>query len=208
MPSLRQLLADHSPLLLLDACSARVQLGWLNDADHMRWISSEEESGVGVFKCIEELGISPDQAAAFVFCDGPGSILGIRTVAVALRTWNAFSPKPVFSYHGLELLAHALGRPELTIIADARRDAWHAITTTSRLRRIPTAELSGELAMPDGFRNWTPLPPSVARVPYVIADVIPHILDLDLMRKTEAPDAFLHEEPSYVTWTPRIHRAP
>ena len=33
-------------------------------------------------------------------------------------------------------------------------------------------------------------------------------VDLDLFRPTDAPDAFLHEEPSYATWTPQIHRAP
>ena len=33
-------------------------------------------------------------------------------------------------------------------------------------------------------------------------------IDADLFRATDAPDAFLHEEPSYATWTPQIHRAP
>ena len=36
----------------------------------------------------------------------------------------------------------------------------------------------------------------------------PRVLDVDLFHETRAPDAFLHEEPSYVTWTPKIHRAP
>jgi tRNA threonylcarbamoyladenosine biosynthesis protein TsaB len=32
--------------------------------------------------------------------------------------------------------------------------------------------------------------------------------DLDLFYQTEAPDAFMHEQPNYVTWSPQIHRAP
>ena len=30
----------------------------------------------------------------------------------------------------------------------------------------------------------------------------------DLLRPAPLPEAFLHEDPAYVTWTPQIHRAP
>ncbi|HTO04291.1 MAG TPA: peptidase M22, partial [Opitutus sp.] len=165
MSSFRHLLADHSPVLLLDACSARVQIGWLVDATTMRWAASDAEAGIGVFNCINDLGILPPAAGSFVYCDGPGSILGIRTVAMALRTWNVLAPKPTFSYHGLELLAHSIGRSDLTFIADARRDTWHSFKLGSGLQRVPTAELAGELATPEGFRHWSTLPSTAAQVP-------------------------------------------
>jgi hypothetical protein len=41
-----------------------------------------------------------------------------------------------------------------------------------------------------------------------LAELLPRVIDADLCRPTDAPDAFLHEEPSYVTWTAKIHRAP
>jgi tRNA threonylcarbamoyladenosine biosynthesis protein TsaB len=208
MSSFRQLLAENAPILLIDACSTRVQIGWLMGDGAIRWASSEAESGTAIFTCIEELGISPNEAAAFVFSDGPGSILGVRTAAMAIRTWCVLNPRPVFSYQSLELVAHALDRPELTIIADARRDTWHCVSQNFPLRRVHTSELVGNLAMPDGFRNWTVLPASVRRVPYLLVDLVPRILDVDLLRAADSPDAFLHEEPNYVTWTPRIHRAP
>ncbi|MES2692469.1 MAG: peptidase M22 [Verrucomicrobiota bacterium] len=207
MPSLRQLLAAHPPLLLIDAASARVQVGWLEEATS-RWASAEEESGIAVFRCLEQLGRRVEEAGAFVFCDGPGSILGIRTVAMALRTWSVLQARPIFAYSGLAVVAHALSRPEVTVIADARRDAWHCYRRTDGLRRLPTGSLPGDLVMPDGFRHWTPLPPTVARTSYDLATLLPQILDQDLFLPTEAPDAFLHEEPSYVTWTPQVHRAP
>ena len=34
------------------------------------------------------------------------------------------------------------------------------------------------------------------------------VWEADLLRVIDLPDAFLHEEPRYVTWTPQIHRAP
>ena len=62
--------------------------------------------------------------------------------------------------------------------------------------------------MPDGFRHWTRLPDGVTRTPYSLAELLPPVADRDLFRLTDAPDAFLHEEPGYATWTPQIHRAP
>jgi tRNA threonylcarbamoyladenosine biosynthesis protein TsaB len=213
MPSLHQLLAAHAPLLVLDAASARVQVGWLgekNAGGAARWEGSDDEAGLGVFRGVEKLGVNPLEAGAFVFCDGPGSMLGIRTVAMALRTWRVFAPRPVFAYGSLALVAHALGRSDVTVIADARRDAWHAFNLHpgGALRRVPAAELTGELVMPEPFRHWSPLPAKVTRVPYSLAELLPRVADADLFRATEEPDAFLHEEPNYATWTPQIHRAP
>lgn len=207
MPSLRQLAASHGPLLILDAASARIQVGvWRGDAGE--WRASDEESGVGVFRCLEGLGVRLEEIGAFVFCEGPGSILGIRTTAMAIRTWNILRPRPVFAYSSLALVAQALGRPDLGVIADARRDSWHRFQLGGALRRVPTAELSGPLAMPENFRHWSALPAGVERVPYALTELLPRTVDAELFHHTEAPDAFLHEEPSYVTWTPQVHRAP
>jgi tRNA threonylcarbamoyladenosine biosynthesis protein TsaB len=80
--------------------------------------------------------------------------------------------------------------------------------TGGALRRVATAELTGELVMPEHFRNWSQLPPTVQRVPYTLAEMLPRVIDAELFHATDAPDAFLHEEPSYATWAPQVHRAP
>lgn len=209
MPSFREILTLHAPVLLLDAASARVQVGWLGAGRPPAWSESADEAGVALFRCLEALDVKPLDAGAFVFCRGPGSVLGVRTSAMAIRAWNALSPRPTFSYDGLAVVAHALRRPELTLIADARRDSWHSYRMGESLRRIPTAELHGTLAMPDGFRTWSTLPDRVERVSYSLIDLLPQVLDQPGLLGTEdSPDAFLHEAPSYATWTPQIHRAP
>ena len=208
MASFRQLLDRHAPLLVLDACSAKIQVGWLAHVGKMQWATSTEESGFGLFTCLEALAVNPTDARGFIFCDGPGSILGIRTSAITVRAWRVLNPQPVFGYHSLELVAHFLGDPKLSVIADARRDAWHCASLDTPLRRVQTADLPGNLATPTGFRNWTPLPPHVIEVPYSIEEMLPQLMDKDLLRDAAEPDAFLHEEPRYVTWTPAIHRAP
>lgn len=210
MPSLRQLLAAHAPLLLLDAASARTQVGWFpgDDPSAAQWATSTEESGIGVFRCIAQLGIDLGAARAFIFCDGPGSVLGIRTTAMALRTWTTLTPRPAYAFCSLAVVATNLGRDDLHVVADARRDLWHTFRLGGSLQRLPVAQLTGDLVMPENFRHWSTLPVGATSVPYSLADALPRIAHTDLFRPAPAPDAFLHEEPSYVTWTPQIHRAP
>jgi tRNA threonylcarbamoyladenosine biosynthesis protein TsaB len=208
MPSLDHILAAHAPLLLLDAASARIQAGWLPADAPARWASSEDEAGVGVFRCVEALGADLDAAGAFVFCAGPGSILGIRTVAMALRAWNVARPRPAFAYRSLELVAQALGRPGVGVIADARRDLWHLAELGRDLRRVTAAELPEVLAMPDGFRHWSPLPAAhLTRAPYLVSDLFaqPAVRAADLLQPAAEPDAFIPEEPAYAAWVPKMH---
>ena len=209
MPSLRNLLRTHSPLLLLDASSQRIQAGLLGP-DPARWASRTEEAGVGVFACLEDLGVDPGAVAAFAFCEGPGSILGIRTSAMALRVWDVLQPRPLFAFQSLAVAATGAGRPGATLIADARRGLWHCLPVGGTLARVPAAELTGELLTPEGFRAWAPLPAGTAVVPYDLAALfaLPAVADADLFRPSPAPDAFLHEEPAYAKWVPQIHRAP
>lgn len=215
MPTFSQIIATHGSVLLLDAASIRVQIGWFNGAGpaeagevQAQWESAEEEATTAVFQCLERLGRNPAEARAFIYCEGPGSVLGIRTVAMALRTWNVLHRRPVFGYCSLAILAHAIGRRELGVIADARRESWHHYQLGCGLRRLPASEINGELILPEEFRHWAPLPAPVTRVPYTLATLLPRVADADLFQATDDPDAFLHEQPSYVTWTPQIHRGP
>jgi len=214
MPALREILTARSPLLLIDAASARVQVGLLGPATSARWAHAEEEAGTGLFRCLERLGVDPDQPAAFAFCEGPGSLLGIRTTAMAIRTWLALRGRPVFSYQSLALVAHALARKGVSVISDARRNAWHCTTVdeTGRLlalRRLPTEALRGPLVMPEGFRHWSALPAGgVEPTRYDLETLLPAIADKEVFRATAEPDAYLHEEPSYLAWTPKVHQAP
>lgn len=207
MPALRSLTGQY-PALVLDTASPVVQVGVLRADGSARWETSAEEAGTGLFRSLERLGAAPADAGCLLYCDGPGSVLGIRTAAMAIRAWQVLLPRPVYAYNSLALLAHAAGRTDLAFIADARRDTWHHYAMDAGFSRRATAELTGQLATPESFRHWTPLPAGVLRVPYVVADLLPAAAEADLFRPTEAPDAYLHEEPAYATWTPAVHRAP
>jgi tRNA threonylcarbamoyladenosine biosynthesis protein TsaB len=210
MPSLSQILRENSPVLLIDAASTRIQVGLLDAAAPPRWSCGTDEAGVAVFACLEELGADLATVRAFAFCEGPGSILGIRTTAMALRTWNVLRARPTFAYFSLAVVARALCRPGVDVIADARRGHWHRWGEGGRLDCVPLSELAGEHVTPLELRHWDPLPPRTATVPYDLAALLarPGVAQADLFRETAEPDAFLHRAPSYAEWTPQIHRAP
>jgi tRNA threonylcarbamoyladenosine biosynthesis protein TsaB len=210
MPSLSHILARYAPLLLLDASSDRIQLGMLDGVGEARWANRKNEAGVGVFECLEELDVDMGRVASLAFCEGPGSILGIRTSAMALRMWDTLRQRPMFGFMSLAVAAQAVGRDDVTFVADARRGLWHSFRMGRSLSRVPAADLAGELMMPEGFRHWDPLPKGVTLASYDLASLLglPSVAAADLFSETRAPDAFLHEQPSYAKWVPQIHRAP
>jgi len=135
-------------------------------------------------------------------------MLGIRTSAMAIRAWGVLAPKPVYRYRSLDLVAHTLGRPDLRVIADARRESWHCQQLGQRLKRVATGELSGVLVMPDGFRHWSTRPAGVDSTSYDLRELLATTQDADIFKTTDNPEAFHYADPSYRTWTPQIHRAP
>jgi len=208
MPSLHAIAPAHAPLLLLDASSARIQAGIFGADGTGRWASSEEEAGVGLFRAVAALDIDLNQIRGFAFAASPGSILGIRIAAMALRTWCAIEPRPVFAYHGLALVAEALARPELTVIADARRGEWHCARIGRPPWRQPAGDWAGPTATPAEFRHWAELPEGTENITYRLEDLLPRAAEAVLFQLAAEPDALLVQAPAYATWSPHIHRAP
>lgn len=215
LTSLNTILSQYGSTLLIDASSTVVHAAWLRSHREPLWQQVADDAGRGIFQLVKAFGRECTEADAFIFCEGPGSILGIRTAATAIRTWQALRERPAFAYRSLELLAHLHAQPGDHVICDARRQSWHHVTlnadgATSSITRIPTPELpTGRLIMPDHFRIWSQPPvPTPTRVSYDPTKLSTTLADAPLMRPCPEPDAFLHEDPSYATWTPSVHRAP
>ena len=225
MPSLTTLVAARGPVLLVDSSSAGVAVAVFRAGAAPVWRQSAGEAGVALFAnaaaALAEAGVAVRGVGAYVFCEGPGSILGIRTAAMALRTWQAAAPQPApaFAYRSLELLAADLraagSAPPFAVIADARRETWHWIEVTAAgpgpLQRVTAAAVAayaGGLFLPDGFRTWSPTPRAARSVPYAPDGLWARQAGAELLRPAAEPDAFLHAPAVYAAWTPRIHRAP
>lgn len=221
MATLAQLLANHDGILVMDAASTTVQVGLLRPGQQPLWRSSTDEAGKALYTLADELlrsaGLTLADIRAFVFDTGPGSMLGVRTAAMALRTWQALAPRPAYQFQSLSLLAHELACSGHTgaVIADARRDTWHVVEFTAParvvpLRRVPSAELAASatpLWQPSAFRAWSQPPRAAQDCAFDLATLFAAHAHADLFTATEAPDAFQHEAPEYKKWSAQVHSA-
>lgn len=225
MPSLTQLLANHRSLLVLDAASTAVQVGLLRAGSPAVWrYTADAEAGTALFASsqavLHEAGIKMEDVGAFVFCEGPGSMLGTRTVAMALRTWQVLKPRPAYAYQSLTLLAHDIVvvtgvRGPFSVITDARRESWNRVAVTADdavqpLQRVSAADLaagSEPLYSPPVFRAWATPPRKTRDYPYNVEALLKGHADRDLFRAVDAPDAFQHEAPEYKKWSAQVHSA-
>ncbi|HZZ56595.1 MAG TPA: hypothetical protein VFE31_02105 [Opitutaceae bacterium] len=217
--SLERLAADHGPVLILDAAGSAQAA--LRQGAELRAASAPGEAGVALFQALDGLASPSGSAAdliaraeAFVFCRSPGSVLGIRTCAMAIRVWRVLRARPVYAYDALELLAAANGRADVAFIADARRGEWHWARAGSAPERMPEDQVAARaradgvaLAMPEGFRAWSAAPPETRPARYNIGELWSRAAPLPLLSFTSEPDAWMAAEPSYLRWTPRLHGA-
>lgn len=231
MPSLRQLLVRHPLLLVVDTSATRVEAAlWIaaptNTASSSataalpaaHQVAREGEAAHALPQAVQAVlaaaGLGIADLSAVAFCAGPGSVLGIRLAAATVRVWRVVRPDlALYSYLSLPLLATSPAAAGTLVIADARRDTWHAVLPgSSTTERLPSASLAnaGPLTTPDSFRRWSasPVENSPRPLPYLPAALFAAAPDADLFTDAPAPEAFQHEQPSYVTWTPRVHQAP
>lgn len=214
------MLNASGPLLVLDAASTGVQVGVLRAGAAAAWERPSGDAGRALFAGTEaalaRAGLALAQVRGFVFCEGPGSMLGTRTAAMALRTWQVLAPRPAYAYQSLAVAAHGEWRKRpraFAMIADARRDAWHVQAVDaggrlSALQRMASNDLpAGELVVPENFRMWSALPRPATTAGYDLAAIFATLGEGEFFRAVEAPDAFQHEAPEYRKWSAQVHSA-
>lgn len=213
--------------LLIDASSPNSAIVARLDDSGRAWAQFTEEPSAaleGIFTAAEQVcpQFSP---AGFLFCEGPGSILGIRIAAAAIRGRNALGPVvPVMAFQSLHLVAILLLRrfPEekhFTVLAESRMNAWNLLSVEEGIpaesfREIKTAELA---TLPLGkvflLPQRRPAPPPIPTTPVNPARLLQD--DPAIFADTPAllhncnglPDATNTSVASgYAKWTPERHR--
>jgi tRNA threonylcarbamoyladenosine biosynthesis protein TsaB len=158
--------------------------------------------------------------AGFVFTEGPGSILGIRVVAAALRAWKVlpgFAAKPVFAVNSLALAARLLLREEparrdFALLADSRQGWWNTLVVRGGVVPEGFEERRGaELgALPEPRfritqRVLSAPPEGCVAFPEGLLEREPAVFsEPGLLRETDAPDA-VNIPGVFVKWTPARH---
>lgn len=232
---------NFEDFLLIDASSPlSVVAGTLGgDGNAPAWKSFAEEKSAaleGVFSAVGAVGGSGN-ARGFLFCEGPGSILGIRIAAAAIRAClaldraanggDAAPARPVFAFRSLPLAAALISRAfpqekNFAVAAESRMNCWNIFEVRNGVpaddfRELKTAELADALP-PRVFLlpAKRALPPALAHAaPCSVAELLKN--DPAVFAETPAllrdcagaPDAVnTSSADSYAKWTPQRHRNP
>jgi len=128
------------PCLVLDGSArAGVRVGVLSGG---RWVGqglSPDGALEGLFDCVEvalaEAKLKLGDIRSFALCVGPGSVLGIRIAALAVRSWSALEPRPIFIWESLAGIARSaltVGEQGPFLVAvESRLKRWHALEVSA-----------------------------------------------------------------------------
>ena len=107
-----------------------------------RWVGqglSPDGALEGLFGCVEvalaEAKLKLGDIRSFALCVGPGSVLGIRIAALAVRSWSALEPRPIFIWESLAGIARSaltVGEQGPFLVAvESRLKRWHALEVSA-----------------------------------------------------------------------------
>ena len=220
------MLPSNKASLVIDGSGSKVFAGIL-DAEN-RWLVKLERDGSPLeelFSVIEavltESGLSLAEIGNYIYCMGPGSVLGLRLCAMAIETWARLYPETAqyYKYNSLQLSAYALlhAKPDLQdalIVADWKKGAWNALYL--RGRRVGATEVIDDATL-DNWGNlvyhlpqrksWQSPPNKVQTLSYD-PSILDAIRDADgLLQITDHIELYSSGINTFQKWTPTRHRA-
>lgn len=210
-------------LLFLDASSFLVQVGILSNKKWLGYFKSEEPALQSIFQgievCLQMSGLSFSDITGFAYCEGPGSLLGIRLVAMAIRGWKeqaVFTDTPIYAYNSFNLslaLIKKIHNPKepYAVVAPSRKGYWNVLRSDqdSKLKEVSENDLE---LLPGGLwvfkqRKLSSAEGDFQKMAFDYSfEECPEIFDQHaLLRSVEAPDAVFVREPEYVKWDSKRH---
>ena len=215
------------PLLILDASSRKIWVGLKRDPNSLEHLSDTADPSACLFALVERLldalKLRMADIRSIAYCEGPGSMLGIRTAVMAIRTWAGSGiggAQRAFAYSSLQLGARIIEQehPELipcSLICDARRDSWHLLPapapSEAKTTLVPTSELAqgahGPIVAFRNFQRWTKTDAIQHELEYTPESVFSTPPE-ELLRPVPFASPMSLSENEFKKWTPKIHQAP
>jgi tRNA threonylcarbamoyladenosine biosynthesis protein TsaB len=209
------------PCLVLDGSArAGVRVGVLSGG---RWVGqglSPDGALEGLFGCVEaalaDAKLKLSDIRSFALCVGPGSVLGIRIASLAVRSWSALEPRPIFVWESLAGIARsALAAGEkgpFLVAAESRLKRWHALEVSgdgslgvpfeaeaAQLNASGRRVLASSEAAPAVLPSLIPVPHPWSALPTFFAQS-------GFLREEPRPDA-LNVANDFATWSGERHRS-
>lgn len=210
-------------ILFLDACTPIVQIGILKDNKWLAYFKSEESAlqslFLGVEVCLKTAKLALKDLNAFAYCEGPGSLLGIRLAAMAICGWKEVETLKnlnVYAYNSfgvsLELIRKVHNPLEqYYVVSQSRRGIWNILgdMKTGRIREIDEEELISlngskwylkqkKLLLEDKNLDLMAFDYNLELCPEYFVQKSP-------LRLVDQPDAAFVRELEYVKWDSKRH---
>lgn len=210
--------------LVVDGSGASVFAGLLGT--NGKWVArnSEVVSPLeGLFPVVEKVlqsaQLKISDVRNFIYCEGPGSVLGLRLCAMATQTWGYLCDSTInyIAYNSLELTAALAMRdyPDVShalLISDWKKNAWNSIelvkgklgaVTTIDDQSVNSQESKPLFYLPQR-KGWQKVPQRANELEYS-PQRLPEALQL--LKKTKTIELYASNMNVFKKWVPQRHRA-
>lgn len=179
----------------------------------------------GIFPAVTDVLQAADrnlsEVDAYIYCEGPGSVLSLRLCAMAIETWRRLLPKPaaLYKYNSLQLMAQRLlaEAPEphgARIVSDWKKGAWNSLTFQDNavgavevLDDEALAAWSGPLYHLPQRKGWQSPPPAATTLDYDPACLDRLHTRPGLLHPINSVELYSAGVNTFQKWTPARHRA-
>lgn len=212
----------ETPLLVVDASSPTTRCALWQQG---RFLASRESALApltalpeAIEYCLSTANLSLESLAGYLYCEGPGSVLGLRLAAMMLRTWQATTTKlPIWAYRSLDFayawLTHTgIDTNDTGMVIEARQGKWARLRQFGGPIEVTTAEhlasMPGTCYRLPQRKSWLnhELPDNVATLTLDWHQAAPCFHHPGLLRPVTLPEILVPEPAIYQTWTPERHR--
>lgn len=217
---------SNDAILFLDASSVVVHIGIWSGNKWLAYFHSKDPALQSLFQgvevCLQTAGLDLKDITSFAYSEGPGSLLGIRLTAMAIRGWKEheiFKDSPIYAYNSFKVsleLIKKLHNPKkpFAIVSQSAKDHWNFLSSNSpkmQVSELGEAELESFPGTLWLFKQKK-LPSSVKNLQTLAFDYtlqqVPEIFDQEvLLRSVDEPDAVFVHEPEYVKWNSKRHKS-
>lgn len=171
---------------------------------------------------LEKAGLELSQIRTFVYCEGPGSVLGLRLCAMAIETWRHIhsAPSKLYGYNSLQFVAAALvqkedKQAESLLITDWKKDYWNslkilpgAVGEVHPIHASELAEWQGPLYHLPARKGWQKPPANAIEICYE-PECLTQLLQFPgLLQARDQVELYNSGTNTFQKWTPERHRAP
>jgi tRNA threonylcarbamoyladenosine biosynthesis protein TsaB len=213
-------------VLVIDGSGGSVFCGILDPQNHWRSRVNLEGGPLeklfpAVDAVLDEAGLGLSDLGGFYYCEGPGSVLGLRLCAMAIETWVRLYPKAteLYAYNSLQLCAHSLlhgseGLETALIVADWKKGAWNALKIENA--QAGTVEVCDDAALLDWKgplyhlpqrKGWQAPPRGALTLTYDPGQLSDLNSAPTLLRQTDSVELYNSGINTFQKWTAERHRA-